>query len=173
MFVFAQGKEHFLSLVLGQFLGTDQVDPRTTPAPLGADGASSTGPRSILVAVPDQPFATLGRKTDEVVISICYRIIELFSGGLCSSPNKAIEELVTNAYDALASEVRLLVPANTAAEDATIRVLDNGESMDVAGLHELWQIASSKKPSTRMRAHAGRSAVSASASSRRTSSRSS
>jgi HSP90 family molecular chaperone len=99
----------------------------------------------MLTRMPDHPFATLGRKMDEVIVSISYRIIELFSGGLYSSPNKAIEELVTNAYDALASDVRLLVPANTAAEDATIWVLDNGESMDVAGLHELWQIASSKK----------------------------
>jgi len=99
----------------------------------------------MLVTMPDQPFATLGRKTDEVVVSIGYRIIELFSGGLYSSPNKAIEELVTNAYDALATDVRLLVPANTAAEDATIWVVDNGESMDIEGLHELWQIASSKK----------------------------
>jgi Histidine kinase-, DNA gyrase B-, and HSP90-like ATPase len=99
----------------------------------------------MLMRMPDQPFATLGRKTDEVVVSISYRIIELFSGGLYSSPNKAIEELVTNAYDALASDVRLLVPANVAAEDATIWVIDNGESMDVSGLHELWQIASSNK----------------------------
>jgi|GEM_PF-7046126 len=38
--------------------------------------------------MPDQPFATLGHKTDEVVVSISYRIIELFSGGLYSSPNK-------------------------------------------------------------------------------------
>src|SRR4051812_24097352 len=95
--------------------------------------------------MPDQPFATLGRRTDDVVVSISYRIIELFSGGLYSSPNKAVEELVTNAYDALATDVRLLVPANTAAEDATIWVIDNGESMDVQGLHELWQIASSRK----------------------------
>ena len=57
----------------------------------------------------------------------------------------AVEELVTNAYDALATDVRLLVPANTAAEEATIWVIDNGESMDTAGLHELWQIASSRK----------------------------
>lgn len=92
-----------------------------------------------------QPFATIGKKTDQVVVSISYRIIELFSGGLYSSPNKAVEELVTNAYDALATDVRLLVPGNVAAEDATIWVVDNGESMDVAGLHELWQIASSNK----------------------------
>jgi hypothetical protein len=92
-----------------------------------------------------QPFATIGKKTDQVVVSISYRIIELFSGGLYSSPNKAVEELVTNAYDALATDVRLLVPANVAAEDATIWVIDNGESMDVGGLHELWQIASSNK----------------------------
>jgi len=93
----------------------------------------------------DQPFATIGQKTDQVVVSISYRIIELFSAGLYPSPNKAVEELVTNAYDALATDVRLLVPANVAAEDATIWVIDNGESMDVDGLHELWQIASSNK----------------------------
>jgi hypothetical protein len=89
--------------------------------------------------MPEQPFTTIGQKTDEVVVSISYRIIELFSGGLYSSPNKAVEELVANAYDALASDVRLLVPANVSAEDATIWVIDDGESMDVADLHELWQ----------------------------------
>lgn|GEM_PF-4819304 len=52
---------------------------------------------------------------------------------------------MTNAYDALATDVRLLVPANVAAEDAMIWVIDNGESMDVEGLHELCQIASSNK----------------------------
>lgn len=93
----------------------------------------------------DQAFATVGRKTDEVQVAISYRIIELFSGGLYSSPNKAVEELVTNAYDALATEVRLLLPGNLSADDATIWVVDNGESMDQEGLHELWQIAKSSK----------------------------
>lgn len=93
----------------------------------------------------EQAFATLGRKTDEVKVAISYRIIELFSGGLYTSPNKAVEELVTNAYDALATQVKLLLPANLGADDATIWIVDDGESMDVAGLHELWQIAKSSK----------------------------
>jgi hypothetical protein len=33
------------------------------------------------------PFISLGKKTTEIPVKISYRIIELFSGGLYSSPN--------------------------------------------------------------------------------------
>jgi hypothetical protein len=52
----------------------------------------------------------IGAKAGEVSISIDYAIIQHFSEHLYGSPNKAVEELVTNGYDALASDVRVYVP---------------------------------------------------------------
>jgi hypothetical protein len=80
-----------------------------------------------------------------IPVGISYRIIELFSAGLYSSPNKAIEELVANSYDALAQHVHVVVPEDITAQNAVIWVADDGSSMDEAGLFELWQIASSRK----------------------------
>ena len=45
---------------------------------------------------------TIGNTIDQIPVTISYRIIELFSAGLYSSPNKAFEELVSNSYDAMA-----------------------------------------------------------------------
>jgi hypothetical protein len=92
-----------------------------------------------------KPFITIGTTKTAIPVAISYRIIELFSGGLYSSPNKAIEELVTNAYDAFAARVDVLVAANPSASDATIWVIDDGESMDAEGLGDLWKIAHSRK----------------------------
>ncbi len=38
----------------------------------------------------------LGTTIDNISVTISYRIIELFSAGLYSSPNKAFEELICN-----------------------------------------------------------------------------
>ena len=95
--------------------------------------------------MPGPPFISLGEKIDQIPVEISYRIIELFSAGLYSSPNKAIEELVSNSYDAMASTVHLLMPLNLDSPDAAIWVVDNGESMDLAGLVELWRVAKSRK----------------------------
>lgn len=46
-------------------------------------------------------FITVGKETGKIPVRISYRIIELFSDGLYSSPSKAIEELVSNAFDAV------------------------------------------------------------------------
>jgi len=45
-------------------------------------------------------FETAGGVTDQIDVKISHRIIQLFSEGLYSSPNKAIEELVSNSFDA-------------------------------------------------------------------------
>lgn len=95
-------------------------------------------------------FLTAGVDIDSIDVSIGYRIINLFSAGLYSSPNKAIEELVSNSFDAMASRVDLLIPASP-QPDSSIWVVDDGESMDMAGLTDLWKIAESRKrdaPST-------------------------
>ncbi|MDP9202586.1 MAG: ATP-binding protein [Gemmatimonadota bacterium] len=92
-----------------------------------------------------QPYTAVGKVVGEIPVEISYRIIELFSAGLYSSPNKAVEELVSNAYDALASTVDLLITANLDDPSAAIWVVDDGQSMDMDGLLQLWRIARSSK----------------------------
>lgn len=86
-----------------------------------------------------------GNKIDSIPVKISYRIIELFSAGLYSSPNKAFEELVCNAYDAFADKVAVYVSPDLSVEGAYIWVCDNGESMDQNGLKELWKVGISNK----------------------------
>ena len=87
----------------------------------------------------------VGKKVGGIPVSISYRIIELFSAGLYSSPNKAFEELVCNSYDAFADKVAVFVPSDKTTEDALLWVCDNGESMDDAGLKLLWKIGETTK----------------------------
>lgn len=86
-----------------------------------------------------------GKRIDDIPVVISYRIIELFSAGLYSSPNKAFEELVSNSYDANADKVSVFVPPDTSASNTYIWVCDNGDSMDKEGLKLLWKIGSSTK----------------------------
>ena len=79
----------------------------------------------------------------EVVLQVDYQIIEHFSEHLYDSPNKAVEELVANSFDAFATEVRVFTPGPFTA--SRVVVWDNGESMDVEGLEQLWWIAKSPK----------------------------
>jgi hypothetical protein len=88
---------------------------------------------------------SVGQKVGEIPVEIRYRIIELFSAGLYSSPNKAFEELVSNSYDALAKKVCVYVPLDTTTANARIWVCDNGISMDSDGLKLLWKIGSNHK----------------------------
>lgn len=86
-----------------------------------------------------------GVKIDTIDVKISYKIIELFSGGLYSSPNKAFEELVCNSYDAFANNVAVYVPSDLKVDGAYIWVCDDGESMDQQGLKALWNIGKSPK----------------------------
>ena len=79
----------------------------------------------------------------EVVLQVDYQIIEHFSEHLYDSPNKAVEELVANSFDAFATEARVFTPGQYTAN--RVIVWDNGESMDVEGLQQLWWIAKSPK----------------------------
>ncbi|WP_342648242.1 ATP-binding protein [Mucilaginibacter sp. CSA2-8R] len=88
---------------------------------------------------------TSGTKIDEIPVEISYRIIELFSAGLYSSPNKAFEELVSNSYDAGASKVSVQVPIDKTLPESVLWVCDNGESMGKDGLKQFWKIGSSTK----------------------------
>lgn len=91
----------------------------------------------------DDVFQKAGIPEEELPVRISYEIIHLFSEGLYRSPHKAIEELVSNSYDAGATEVRVLLPRDDDVEP--LWVVDNGDGMDKTGFRELWQIARSPK----------------------------
>jgi hypothetical protein len=95
--------------------------------------------------VKDPAFVTAGRKKGTIDVRLSYRIIELFSEGLYASPNKAIEELVTNSFDAGARHVQVMMPSNLHAQGATIVVIDDGSGMDASGLKQHWLIGISNK----------------------------
>ena len=90
-------------------------------------------------------LAKAGSEIGKISVIISYRIIDLFSGHLYSSPTKAIEELVVNSYDAFANVCRVYVPEDWESPDARILVFDDGDSMDESGLRELWLIAECPK----------------------------
>lgn len=85
----------------------------------------------------------VGTQVDEVFVEIDYAILQHFSKHLYASPNKAVEELVTNGYDALARRVDVFLPG-TWAEDCLL-VWDDGMSMNATELKHLWWIARSPK----------------------------
>ena len=93
-------------------------------------------------------LAHAGQEIGKIPVPINYDIIRLFSEGLYRSPHKAIEELVSNGYDADASRVHVLLPDQP--EDETnpltpLWVIDDGHGMDVDGFHQLWRVAESNK----------------------------
>ena len=85
----------------------------------------------------------VGTPIGSVSLDIDYEIIEHFSNHLYGSPNKAIEELVTNGFDAFATQVQVFLPEKYSPQK--VIVWDNGTSMDVEGLKDLWKIANSPK----------------------------
>lgn len=90
-------------------------------------------------------FASVGRQTDNIDVRLSYRIIELFSEGLYTSSNKAIEELVANSFDAGAQRVLVLLSPSLQDQDGTIAVIDDGDGMDATGLKQHWLIGISDK----------------------------
>lgn len=92
-------------------------------------------------------LTTFGNQLEDIDVLLTYRIIELFSEGLYSSPNKAIEELVCNGFDAGAENVHVILPADFVAKEATIIVVDDGAGMDVDGFKQHWIIGDSRKRS--------------------------
>jgi hypothetical protein len=92
-------------------------------------------------------FATAGKKTGDIDVRLSYKIVDLFSEGLYASPNKALEELVANSFDAGALNVAVFLPADLHAQGATIAVIDDGVGMDELGLRQHWLIGTSNKRS--------------------------
>lgn len=82
---------------------------------------------------------------DVVEVGISFGIIDRFSQRLYSSPNKTFEELISNSYDAGAERVWVSLSDDLAAPDASITVIDDGDSMDLQGLRDLWLIGKSPK----------------------------
>ena len=95
--------------------------------------------------INEPSFAAIGDETDNIEVRLSYRIVELFSEGLYTSPNKAVEELVANSFDAGALRVHVFLSSNLHDQDATIAVFDDGEGMDQEGLKRHWLIGISNK----------------------------
>jgi len=96
---------------------------------------------------PNNPdlFTTEGTETDQIDVKISHRIIQLFSEGLYSSPNKALEELVSNSFDAGAQNVHIILSPDLRDSDATIVVIDDGEGMNNESLKKHWIIGESTR----------------------------
>ncbi len=90
-------------------------------------------------------FEMAGNTIDQIDVKISLRIIELFSEGLYSSPNKAMEELVSNSFDAGAENVHIILSPDLRDPDATIVVIDDGEGMNADGLKGHWIIGESTR----------------------------
>jgi hypothetical protein len=113
------------------------VTDQTVPVPTAGDNPK---------AVPVADFvAGADRTTESIEVRISLGIIKRFSEGLYSSPNKTFEELISNAYDAGAGRVWIYLPEDLKADQAAIVVVDDGVSMDLDGLRELWMIGESQK----------------------------
>lgn len=73
-----------------------------------------------------------------IPVHLSYEIIRLFSEGLYQSPQKAIEELVSNSYDAGASSAHVLLPVRS--YEAETEPADMSQSDSDEGLSPLWVI---------------------------------
>lgn len=95
-----------------------------------------------LLKLKEDFVSAAGARDGTVEVEVSYDIIRQFSMQLYSNPRKAIEELICNSYDAGATECHVKTPRD--AHDF-LAVLDNGESMDLNGLQDLWKVALSPK----------------------------
>lgn len=90
-------------------------------------------------------FYASGTVVDQISVEISFQIIGLFSEGLYSSPSKALEELVSNSFDADATQTHVILPADLEAPGSAIVVLDNGTGMDDKALKVHWIVGDSVK----------------------------
>src|SRR5436305_695768 len=107
----------------------------------------------------DADFLTAGTTKSRINVKITYRIIDLFSEGLYSSPHKALEELVSNAFDAGATHVHVILAPDLQADDATIVVIDDGEGMGLKQFKQHWLIGESNKRQRGYKAPRGRAPI--------------
>ncbi len=100
----------------------------------------------------NQIYSTAGNESEKIDVRLSYGIVRLFSEGLYASPNKAVEELVANSFDAGARRVAVLLPSDFNDQGATIAVIDDGEAMDATGLKTHWLIGKRLKRALQSRA---------------------
>lgn len=91
------------------------------------------------------PIASAGEVKQQIHATFDPSFFALVSEHLYSSPNKAFEELVTNSWDADASNVYVQISSNLHSHQSAISILDDGRSMDINGFEKLWAIAKSEK----------------------------
>lgn len=99
---------------------------------------------------PEAPLSlsnieTAAPEISVIPVNISYEIIHLFSEGLYQSPQKAIEELVSNSYDAGASRVHVILPPGEEPDLTPLWVIDNGSGIDAGDFMQLWRVANSAK----------------------------
>lgn len=92
--------------------------------------------------LPERVRTTKKSPDRRIPVDVSFRIIKQFSTQLYDSPRRAIEELACNSYDAAAESCYINTPEE---EGDVLKVLDDGESMDLEGLKWLWKIAESRK----------------------------
>ncbi len=93
-------------------------------------------------------LAAVGVEVKQIAVAINYDIIKLFSEGLYRSPHKAIEELVSNSYDAGARKVHVILREQNdenVGDHDPLWVIDDGCGMDAKGFEQLWVVAQSQK----------------------------
>jgi hypothetical protein len=87
-----------------------------------------------------------GDERGTLEVRLSRELVSLLSEQLYTSPLKAIEELVVNAFDADAALCRVQLPETLDREaDTPIFVYDDGVGMDLEGLRDLWHIGHSSK----------------------------
>lgn len=87
-----------------------------------------------------------GEPRPSLEVRLSRELVSLLSEQLYTSPLKAIEELVVNAFDADADTCRILLPPRLVdGPGEPIFVYDNGAGMDEDGLRDLWHIGHSSK----------------------------
>ena len=129
-----------------RFSGTRPDTILAVSSSSGADSKEDVNDlRDMGVVAASPAIETVGQTVSEITVSIGPQFLELFSEHLYSSPNKTFEELVSNSWDAGASSVHIGMSPDLSAPDAAVWVLDNGVSMDLAGLEALWAVATSYK----------------------------
>lgn len=87
-------------------------------------------------------IATKSTFGEPIKVVLNSSLVNLLSNQLYQSSNKAIEELVVNAFDAEAEICHVLIPI---IDKNYVLVIDNGIGMNYEGLTDLWHIANSKK----------------------------
>ena len=122
-------------------MSTAEVQEEIPTDRFDGESAPDIDPR-VLESFPSDDVGT------SIPVPISYEIIQLFSEGLYQSPQKAIEELVTNGFDAGAHNVRVVLPS--ASDKATLAteslfVVDDGTGIDSGGFRDLWSVARSTK----------------------------